>query len=507
MTPIFVATCHQMVKDSIRKSGFLSSVSDNRLNAIIENNITNIIGASGKTGFKKKSDLAIAVEHLSNAYAKDPSPKAIKELMYAKHSPLASGSYDQVTSAFQNKLSAAHSELGAIKDAVASLMQKFESNEKKFLKGEKEKSYKDTPLKYEDWNVTSHLGPEDTLIDEINSAYGGGDEPTIMAYDAYVNKIHLKADHTAKELKVVVLPQERKDAIVSAISSASGLSLQVTRWFCDALFSPEGMKHFTSDLCNLTSRFNVDAFEYVSVTCSKIQKFFRGYNKVVVPKDNEATYLDNDTVKANIQTLQAAQKGYIYYLCNLRYNNWKKLLILPNGSINQDLKDVALSSGVTKDDLRLFVHQKEYANVGACVTVDYITQKKDFLLNLHNKEMEHKATLATINEKETMLAAFDVTIRDYLKANNTHGKMDTLAHYVAQEVASCTLSPEYGFYKIVMEEKGTSPLSKSIFEEFGKGFTSLASQCEGAPDKRMVEETQAAVLTNFIGKFIVDNFC
>jgi hypothetical protein len=47
---VFLATCHHLTKEAIRKSGFVSDVSNNRINNIIKNNLDKVIGTAQTLG-------------------------------------------------------------------------------------------------------------------------------------------------------------------------------------------------------------------------------------------------------------------------------------------------------------------------------------------------------------------------------------------------------------------------------------------------------------------------
>lgn len=504
---VFLATCHHIVKAAIRKSGFLDDVSDNRLNAIITNNLEPIF--QDKQSFLKRSPLAVAVEHFGTAAGNDPDDKTIKSLIFEKHSVIGSDVIDSTIGAFADKLAVAKKELSQAHIAVEDLVAKFQASYERYKQPDKKTLINNINLPEESWVETTFLGPEDLLISEINNSTGfGGNEdhlPLRQAYDTFINGLQLRIDHYTPMQKAVILPEERKTAIVDAITSVSGLTRKTTAELVAALLSAEGVKGYLDEIKAIPMSSLHTGLEQTKNLITYFNKFTKGYNNVIASQESVETYLDHPTVKANINHFRDMQKGLTYYLSFQRYCTCKNIVILPTGKLNKDLRDHAKEMSISKDTMKQAVHFFDVKSPAINLTLDALISNKELLQKMYDNTVEHEQLVNKLDEKGTRKAAFEAVASAYLVKNGTFGYMGDYAKHLVSEVGDSDYTAEYGFYNLVMMEKNVAPLSKTLYNEFSSQFSQLAAA--GEPTKRTVEEAKAIVLTKNIGKFLADNFC
>ena len=503
---ILKSTLQFITKESIRKSGFLSEMSDNRLNNIVKNNVSNIVDESNKTKFKKNNNLGITFDQVIPSFLKDET-LSFKEYIEDKHHVPFVLSITNTIEAFSSKMNTAKEELSSMHNTVNELINKYNIIFNKYTSTSNNKSYLSTILNYEEWKDISLLGPETTIIEEINKLNNDYDDSKVsLAYlDNFINKIKLSHIEKSKDIKQLVLDETKKDTIIEKIASASGLSLRITRQMFDTVISKNGIQFYISILERMNNGTTVNYFNDITETLNRLHKFLRGYNKVIVPQDNKETFLDNDTIKYNVTQLQEVEKGFIYVKSFYRYHLWRKNIILPNGKINKDLIEKAEKNNVSKNTLRLFVHRTDFTKGSSYFTIDNINNSLDHYKKMQANEDNQTAYNNKMNNDKTKILAFSNVLNEYCRVNKIKS-MEQMIDGVSKEIVNSNKPMEYGFYKVLFHMKPSNVITKDLYEEFGKAFSELTDESEDVT-KRTVQEVQAVVLTKYINKFMIENFC
>lgn len=501
---IFKLVLQYITKESIRKSTFLDDVSDNRLRNIIKNNIDSIVNETEVTKFKKSNDLGMVINHL---LTKDLTNFDFTSYVESNHSVPVTVALNNTSDAFKKKLQEAKLELSNLHNSVTDLLNKYEVIFNKYVSPNTNKSYLNTILNYEEWRDVNVLGDESTIIEEVNKVNNVEDDAVVSLsiLDNYLNKLKLIHQDKSKVIKQLTLDENKKDAITAAISTTSGLSLREARLIFDTIISRNGINYYISLIERMNNGTTVNYYNDITETLLKLNKFLRGYNKVIVAQDNKDTYLDNDTVKYNVSQLQNVTKGLIYAKCFYRYNLWSKLIILPNGKINKDLMEKAEKNNISKNTLRLFVHRTDFTKGMSYFTIDNIVNSVEH----YKKQQANDDNQATynnqLNSNKTKLLAFTTVMNDFCRTHKINNKADFI-QAVGKEVTDLNKPIEYGFYKILFAVNNYSVITKDLYEEFSKAFVDLHAQNDEI-SKRAIQETQAVVLTKYINKFIIENFC
>lgn len=501
---IFKLVLQYITKESIKKSNFLDDVSDNRLRNIIKNNIDVTMNETEVTKFKKTNDLGMVINHL---LTKDLSNFDFNNYVQDNDSSPVTTVLNSTTDAFKNNLQLAKLELSNLHNSVTDLLNKYDIIFNKHMSPNNNKSYLNTILNYEEWRDVSMLGDETTIIEEVNKVNKLEDATTVSLsiLDNYVNKLKLMHQEHSKDIKQLVLDEGKKDVISAAIASTSGLSLRDTKLMFDTIISRNGVNYYISLIERMNNGTTINYFNDITETLLKLNKFLRGYNKVIVAQDNKDTYLDNNTVKYNVSQLQNVTKGLIYAKCFYRYNLWQKLLILPNGKINKDLMERAEKNNISKNTLRLFVHRTDFTKGMSYFTIDNVVNSLDHYKKQQTNDDNQVTYNNQLNSNKTKLLAFTTVMNDFCRTHKINGKSDFI-QAVGKEITDLNKPTEYGFYKVLFAVNNHSVITKDLYDEFSKAFAERLTQNDEIT-KRTIQETQAVVLTKYINKFVIENFC
>lgn len=496
-----------IAKEAIKQSEFLGNVSDNRLRNIVLANV-DLLCQNQEIKFRKSTDLGMAVNQFSRLVSEDNlTETSFKEAINEEGFNQLGSTVNKIVDSIKKNLYEAREELVFYKSAVTTIMEKYDIMFEKYHNPSPTKSYLNQTLGYEEWTNISILGEEASIIEEVNKVSGIEDDNKVALnlLSSFINKLNNNHILASKKNTQTTLDEKKKQDLSEAFSAASGISLKECRSLLDTVVSKNGINYYISFLQSVTNGLRVGYFDEVTSMINRIYKFTKAYNKVIVNGKEKELFLDSETVKYNVGQLQEVLKGLIYVKSFYRYNLWKNMLILPNGKVNKDLMDEAESAGISKNILRLYVHRTDFSKGRTSFSINEINNTLSYYKKQQEGDDVKAAQQAKLNLSSAQKAAFSFAMREYLRVNKINVSNDFI-----DSVASSTINlknpPEYGFYKILMKVKAPKKITSTLYDEFGKAFSDLVNETENI-DNRMLEETQAAVLTKYINNFMVENYC
>ena len=494
-----------VTKEVLTKSEFLPSVSHNRINNIVKNNIKQVLDEKKIFAIKITTDLGLVANSLSSVITTEDFNEASLKEYFEEDNSIISDTYNEIVSVMSEKLASVKKELNLIHSVGSSLVDKVNILFNKYNTNPPgTTSYKEFSLSYEDWKDVSYLGPEDEVIQELNSYLNKDrDDISLTVYFNFISKMNNDLLHQTKELNSCIIPEEKKEKIFNAVASYSGLALKHCKDMLNIILDKNGITRLFSSL-EVHSGLTVQKFNELTNLMTKIHKFHNSYDKKVTSQNDAELFLDNPTVKFNLAYLENVKKALIYIKSYYRYQHWNNFIILPTGKVNNDLIEKAEANGIDKNTIRLFVSRTDFSSAKH-FTIDVIKSQKENYLSAQQREEEKKRQEFLTNEKGARQLAIQTVLKDYLTSKKVSNAFD-LSNAFAREVIVYNQPTEYGIYKAVLQNESIDSWTKEIFDNLGEELGNLSKQAEEVT-QRMVQEVQGNVAAKKITNFIIDNYC
>lgn len=505
---LYPAVIQHVVKGALVESGFMSTVNSNRLNALVENNVEKLVADLGITTFKPNSSFQVICDHLAPAFSQEPNQgvTVVDRLIKSNHSMFASQAAEDVTKAFGQTFSVAKKELDQCFSEVDLLLQQYHSEFKKMAQELPIPDYKQTPVNMESWELNNTLGPEHLLVKSVNKTTGfETGEANMSAFRTLAKRVYIERTGEANKLSDIAFSQDQKAAIITKIAKWSGLTEERVGFIFSSVCTKNGLNYFYNEVIAIQNGATSQAFETTKSTVRLIVDFLKGLNKVIEDKTDEQTYIDNETLNANVRFLTEIQKLGVYALTYYRHQVWDNLLVLPNGLVNSDLQAEATAQGITKEDLRLTIYSNKFNTGYSSLTVGVVNQNKDKWKKEFERKLENAKFCADSNVKQSQRLAFNKAATLYL-SEKKRVSLRNMSDALGGELATHGKTPEYCFYTLVAKANDVSKLTGEVLTDFSSGFAALEGQCSSI-DKRAIEEVQGIVLIRKMVTFIKDAFC
>jgi hypothetical protein len=163
--------------------------------------------------------------------------------------------------------------------------------------------------------------------------------------------------------------------------------------------------------------------------------------------------------------LEDTLKGYIYILSYYRYVRAKDKLILNNGKINKDLMEALPEANLTKDDIKLAMQYGSSHHTAYGMTLSYLKSNIErFKLlaiaeetKLQNQNKQSKAT--------AVMLAFSNACNHHFKKLGALGDVTNTVPIMAENVATLSKTPEFGFYKLLFKFHNIDHPAQQLFED------------------------------------------
>lgn len=495
-----------ITKEILTRSEFIPDVSHNRINNIVKNTLVKIIEEKQIKSLRPNTDLALAAKNLNMVISKeDFTEHEIKGYLKENESSIITETCEELITSFATKLSDIKKDLNNIHKVGSSLIEKVDILFKKYnLNPPGTSSYKELTLTYEEWKDVSYLGPEDTIIEELNNIlHKERDDISLTVYFNFLSKMKNDLSVQTKELSSCILPEEKKDKIAQAISTYSGLSIKNCQEMLSITLDKNGIDRLLSSM-DVNSGLTVQRFEHLTDLLVKLHKFHNAYDRKVNTQTDKELLIDNEMVKYNLSFFENVKKALIYIKSYYRHQHWQNFIILPTGKINSDLLEKAQSVGVDKDTLRLFVSRTDFSTA-VFFTIDVINKQKEKYVAAQNKDEDKRRLESIINEKGARQLALQTVLKDYFNSKKINNAFD-LSTAFAREGVNQNHPTDFVVYKAVLQQETSNAWTKEMFDNLGEEFTKLSSQAENVTT-RMVQEVQGGVASKKIITFLADNYC
>lgn len=495
-----------LTKEILTRSEFIPEISHNRINNIVKNNLTKIMDEKKVTTLRHNTDLAIVAKNLNMFISQeDFNEGEIKTYLKEDETSLTSSTCNEMITVIADKLKDVKKELNNIHTVGSSLIEKVDILFKKYnLNPPGTSSYKELALMYEDWKDVGYLGPEDTIIEELNNHLNKErDDISLTVYFNFMSKI--KNDHSiqTKDFKSCIIPEEKKEKIVQAISTYSGLSLQNCKDMLSIVLDKNGLNRLLSSM-EVNSGLTVQKFNQLTDLLVKLHKFQNAYDRKITSQKEEDLFIDNEMVKYNLTNFESIKKALIYIKSYYRYQHWQNFIILPTGKINNDLLEKAQAVGIEKDTLRLFVSRTDFSKA-VFFSIDVINKQKENYLAAQVKDEDKRRLEVLTNEKGARQLAIQTVLKYYFQSKKINNAFD-LSTAFAREAINLNQPNDFVIYKAVIQREVENNWTKEIFDELGEEFAKLSNQAENI-NTRMVQEVQGGVAAKKIITFLADNYC